>query len=87
MLREQFSLGFFSGPTQQGTNPGRYHKNRDKVPEMNEILATADGVTILLVGIKEDKATDPDGKPAKIIKICSYELAPVLPIIFQSSLS
>ena len=53
---------------------------------MNTIIVSRDGVLKLLQGIKENKATGPDGIPGKLLKECAKELADVYTVLFQASL-
>ena len=40
----------------------------------------------LMLNIKENKATGPDGIPGNLLKICAHELAEVFTLLFQASL-
>ena len=53
---------------------------------MPKIHITKAGVLKLLLNIKENKATGPDGIPGNLLKICANELADVLTLLFQASL-
>ena len=54
---------------------------------MKNIKVTRAGVLKLLLNIKENKATGPDGIPGQILKICANELAGVYRLLFQASLN
>ena len=53
---------------------------------MPKIQISQAGVLKLLLNIKENKATGPDGIPGNLIKMCAHELAPVFTTLFQASL-
>ena len=53
---------------------------------MPKITVSKAGVLNLLLKIKENKATGPDGIPGNLLKICANEIAEVLTLLFQSSL-
>ena len=53
---------------------------------MEEIYINEDGVRKLLQKTNPRKATGPDNIPARILKDCASELAPILTIIFNKSL-
>ena len=57
-----------------------------KLPPMPKIQISQAGVLKLLLNIKENKATGPDGIPGNLIKMCAHELAPVFTTLFQASL-
>jgi len=61
--------------------------NDSPFPEISNIITVSvEGVANLLHNIKPHKATGPDGIPAYFLKELSYEIAPILTKIFQSSL-
>ena len=53
---------------------------------MPKIRVGQAGVLKLMLNIKENKATGPDGVPCNLLKLCAYELAPVYTVLFQASL-
>ena len=53
---------------------------------MSGIIITTEGVARLLHGLNPNKATGPDGIPARILQLAANELAPAPQIIFQKSL-
>ena len=56
-------------------------------PSMPEITVTQSGVEKLLSKMNPHKAPGPDGISARILKECSRELAPLLTVLFNKSLS
>ena len=56
-------------------------------PTMPSIIINEDGVKKLLQGVNPQKACGPDEIPAKVIKECAEELAPVLTKLFNKSLN
>ena len=62
-------------------------RTRSKIlPPMPKIHVTEAGVLKLLLNLKENKATGPDGIPGNLLKMCAHELAPVITVLFQASL-
>ena len=53
---------------------------------MNPIKVGRAGVLKLLLNIKANKATGPDGIPGNLLKICAEEIADVYTLLFQASL-
>ena len=53
---------------------------------MNPIKVGRAGVLKLLLNIKPNKATGPDGIPGNLLKICAEEIADVYTLLFQASL-
>jgi len=53
---------------------------------MSKIKVSRAGVLKLLLNVKENKATGPDGIPGKLLKTCAHELADVYRLLFQASL-
>ena len=53
---------------------------------MSDIDVTTHGVEILLSNLKPNKATGPDGVPARLLKESAKSIAPALSLIFQASL-
>ena len=82
LLNNQFS-SVFSDPTPKIKTSLPKHS---QLPEMQKIKVTRVGVLKLLLNIKENKATGPDGIPGKILKTCANELADVYRLLFQASL-
>ena len=52
-------------------------------PEMPQITVTPEGVKKLLMDLQPNKASGPDQLPARILKECAEELAPILSAIFN----
>ena len=82
LLNDHFS-SVFSDPTPEIKTPPTSDSN---IPKMQNIKVTRAGVLKLLLNIKENKATGPDGIPGKILKICANELADVFRLLYQASL-
>ena len=55
-------------------------------PDMNNIYVSEDGVRKLLQKSNPRKATGPDMIPARLLKECAEELAPILAIIYNKSI-
>ena len=53
---------------------------------MSNISISVDGVLNLLKTLDTKKASGPDGIPARILKLCAEEIAPILTVIFVQSL-
>ena len=58
----------------------------DPYPTMNEITVTEEGVLRLLLKTNPHKASGPDQLPARILKECAHELAPLLTSFFNKTL-
>ena len=58
----------------------------EKLPTMPTINISQNGVLKLLKNLKPHKATGPDELPARVLKECASELAPMLTSFFQQSL-
>ena len=56
------------------------------LPDMDNITVTEQGVKKLLQKSNRQKATGPDMIPARILRECSEELAPILTIVFNKML-
>jgi hypothetical protein len=56
-------------------------------PDISQIEISVDGVRKLLEDLQPNKASGPDQIPAKILKECATELAPILTSIFTQSLN
>lgn len=54
--------------------------------DMPRIQIDANGVTKLLTGLNPNKASGPDGIPARVLKETASVISPILTIIFQKSL-
>ena len=80
LLNNQFS-SVFSTPDNKPTIP-----EVTTVPEIDPILVSRAGVLKLLLGIKEHKATGPDGIPGNLLKICAHEIVDAITLLFQTSL-
>ena len=57
--------------------------NRDP---LNSIKVGRAGVLKLLLNIKNNKATGPDGIPGDLLKMCANEIAGVYTLLFQASI-
>ena len=57
----------------------------NQVFSMPDIEFTAPGIEELLNNLNPAKASDPDQVPARILKLASMEIAPVLSLIYQQS--
>ena len=57
------------------------------IPNMPDIQITISGVEKLLKKLQVNKATGPDGIPARILKECASSVAPILQKIYQKSIS
>ena len=57
----------------------------ESVPSMSDIVFTVPGIVKLLRNLNPAKASSPDLVPARILKLASMEIAPILCIIFQQS--
>ena len=57
-----------------------------RFPSMPEISVSCTGVEKLLRQINPNKASGPDEVPARVLKECSHELAPLITILFNKSL-
>ena len=53
-------------------------------PDMCDIVVTEEGVLRLLQKVNPHKACGPDELPARILKECAYELAPILTLFFST---
>ena len=58
-----------------------------KVPNINDLTITTEGVEKLLSDLNPHKASSPDGITARVLKSCSTNIAPILQRIFQISVS
>ena len=56
------------------------------LPRMPNLEITTPGIEKLLQNVNASKATGPDEIPARLIKECSKELAPVIAALYQQSL-
>ena len=81
MFNAQFS-SVFSTPDPGDPTP----RTDSSYPPMPNIKVSRKGVLRLLLDIKENKATGPDGIPGKLLKICALELHQVFTILYQNSL-
>ena len=68
------------------TPSGSTHVDNNPDHPMPQISVSKAGVLKLLLNVKENKATGPDGIPGNLLKICASELADVLTLLFQASL-
>ena len=55
------------------------------VPSVSDIVFTVPGIVKILSNLNPAKASGPDLIPARILKLASMEIAPILCIIFQQS--
>ena len=84
ILNNQFS-NVFSNPEPEiicKNNPNLEHA----YSQMNAINVKKEGVLKLLLNIKENKATGPDGIPGRILKLCAPEIVDAYVLLFQTSL-
>lgn len=58
----------------------------NQIPDIPEIEITVEGVKKLLEDMEPNKASGPDQIPARILKECANEIAPILTAIFTQSL-
>ena len=56
------------------------------VPALSDVHCDEDDVLRLLCGIKEGKATGPDGIPGRVLKACAFSASEVLSSLFRISL-
>ena len=77
---------FFSNVFSTPDSPRTKHVDPNPTNPMPQIRIGQAGVLKLLLDIKENKATGPDGIPGNLLKICAHELAPVYTVLFQASL-
>ena len=54
---------------------------------MGEITVDPNGVFKLLNGLNINKASGPDCLSARVLKECSFEIAPILALIYNESLA
>ena len=82
ILNNQFSSVFTQEPI--GSMPD---KGPSSFPSMPQIEISTPGVKKLLDNLKPHKASGPDSIPPTVLKELSNEIAPILQIIFQISLT
>ena len=58
----------------------------DSYPDISPLLINNEGVTALLLNLKDHKASGPDEIPPTLLKRLAMEISPVLTMIFQASL-
>ena len=80
MFNNQFSSVF---PTPGAPIP---RTSNSSFPPMPNLKVSRKGVLRLMLDIKENKATGPDGIPGKLLKTCAHELADSFTLLFQKSL-
>ena len=82
LLNNQFS-SVFSTPDREPIQP-----TASNTPEIDPIIISTSraGVLKLLLGIKEHKATGPDGIPGILLKLCAHEIVYSITLLFQTSL-
>ena len=61
--------------------------NLNQIENLGEINVEEKGINKLLANLKPNKASGPDGIPARLIKELSNELSPIFRILFQASLN
>ena len=61
--------------------------NLNQIENLGEINVEEMGINKLLANLKPNKASGPDGIPARLIKELSNELSPIFRILFQASLN
>ena len=81
ILNTQFSSVFTKGGKINVPNLGTR-----KYSVLPDITVCETGVRKLLEAVKPHKTTGPDAIPARLMKDCAAEIAPVLTIIYQASL-
>ena len=81
ILNRQYQSTFTQENTNQVPSP-----SGTPYPDMEEIQVDEDGTRKLLQKTNPRKATGPDNIPARILKECASELAPILTTIFNRSL-
>lgn len=57
------------------------------IPPIDELHITEQGIQHLLENLPSHKAPGPDELPSQILKLCAEELAPILKVLFDQSLS
>ena len=82
LLNEQFSSVFSNPSPAIDTTLSQ----QTRLPDIQEILVSSEGVHKLLSNINVNKATGPDGIPGRILKICAMEYADIYRLLFQASL-
>ena len=73
-------------PPQEHVAPSSCAHQAKNGQQMNPIKVGRAGVLKLLLNIKPNKATGPDGIPGNLLKICAEEIADVYTLLFQASL-
>ena len=81
ILNRQYQSTFTQEDTNQVPSPSGI-----PYPDMEDIEVDEAGIRKLLQKTNPRKATGPDSIPARILKDCASELAPILTIIFNKSL-
>ena len=81
ILNRQYQATFTQEDTNQVPSP-----SGTPYPDMEEIEVDETGIRKLLRKTNPRKATGPDCIPARILKDCASELAPILAMIFNKSL-
>ena len=61
--------------------------NSDPTPDIDNITISEEGVHKLLLNLQPNKASGPDHVPARILKECANELAPILASFFTQTLN
>ena len=80
ILNDQFASVFSSGTDKEVPLIG------ERTPVMNPIVVTEPGVRTLMENLHPNKASGPDGIPARLLKELAKELSPVFTTLFQASL-
>ena len=78
-----FFTKVFSKPD---TSPPEHVAPPPDHPTMNPIIVGRAGVLKLLLNLKPNKATGPDGIPGNLLRLIADEIADVYTLLFQASL-
>ena len=74
----------FNAPKDKSTILNRQYPSTLSYPNMEDIEIDEAGIRKLLQKTNQRKATGPDCIPARILKDCTSELAPILTVMFKS---
>ena len=77
---------YYSVYTREDPSSATPDPDRTPLLDMDNITVTEQGVKKLLQKSNPQKATGPDMIPARILRECSEELAPILTIVFNMTL-
>ena len=73
-------------PSESTTETDNYSDSLDSHTQISDITLTAEEVAACLYNLDISKASGPDGIPARILKECSYQIAPSICNLFNQSL-